>query len=648
MVDKPSTIKNSESSLRSTKTDMDQKYQLAFLELIFCRSYLNKSENFLLEKNVINAGDFGNIVHEKDQKCVLQKNKFTFIQFCLSTQPDMQKIKSNDLFDGLNGRYSLLKIICSYAKLEEVKRFKDENHDLFLITNIELDLDEIMGSKHVKGLDQNFIEEMPLGEAHLLQMKNDQRQATFYKFFDEKLIEIISEQANKLIEDKETDRDTTNILQSLTNEIVKNGLKRLKFVVVKFTTCELRIILETEMRSKINREIPNHVFDELHEFMLNFLTNTNTVSLSYKDADLFFDEQIKFGVNSGLHGNLYEAALTMLLMVRSYFRDSNEFMLETQAGKAGKVDDIVFTEDKVRFTFMQLKHKRYENSEDGKKITAHDLLFKGSSGNFDLLKYIISYFEIKNNKEKFKEIKKLIVFTNYQMETLFDDKNNEYLEFIDDKREKKSKNVIKEIVDKKVIKVQIKLIQEKVDEKHILAFKSSSGKFYRIEPEENLVTSLLDQVEKIKNEKNYQKLKPIFDILLKKDEKNIEQALEHIVYAVSQPNEKKIIKIIKEELIDHFKLQNVDDLSNELRNNILDWFDGKEEALFKPQIDSEQVNNYFESRIKTFNFYIPSPTSRFVGREQELLDIRDNLKNFGIVAINGIGGIGKTANKKVC
>jgi hypothetical protein len=108
------------------------------------------------------------------------------------------------------------------------------------------------------------------------------------------------------------------------------------------------------------------------------------------------------GLKDTLHGNIYQLKLLMLFLHRGSQQDY-EFRLATEMEAAQKFDDLVFKyENKDKklgeppyiYRYIQAKHK----SNDDEVISDKDLL-TGGEGEFSLQKYFISYQKIKNNPE---------------------------------------------------------------------------------------------------------------------------------------------------------------------------------------------------------------------------------------------------------
>lgn len=103
------------------------------------------------------------------------------------------------------------------------------------------------------------------------------------------------------------------------------------------------------------------------------------------------------GLKNSLHGNIYQLKLLMLFLKRGLSK-KYDFRLSTEWDAAEKFDDLVFKysdKNQIKYRFLQAKHKHNQS----KKIKIGDLLTTDKDGEFNLEKYFISYFKIKNNPD---------------------------------------------------------------------------------------------------------------------------------------------------------------------------------------------------------------------------------------------------------
>lgn len=104
---------------------------------------------------------------------------------------------------------------------------------------------------------------------------------------------------------------------------------------------------------------------------------------------------IASGLKRGLHGIVYQLKFLMFFVMQAIHK-KYKFCLATEMTAADKFDDVVFKyrkSNEVFLRFLQIKHRK---DADHNKITIKDFLT--SNGDFELLKYFISYCRIKHSK----------------------------------------------------------------------------------------------------------------------------------------------------------------------------------------------------------------------------------------------------------
>ncbi|WP_264731809.1 ankyrin repeat domain-containing protein [Wolbachia endosymbiont (group A) of Sphaerophoria taeniata] len=369
------------------------------------------------------------------------------------------------------------------------------------------------------------------------------------------------------------------------------------------------------------------------------------------------------GLKHTLHGSIYQLKLLMLFLKRG-LDQGYSFRLATEWDDAEKFDDLVFMYDDSKgknYRFLQAKHKLDEKNN---KITIGDLLTKSKDGEFNLEKYFVSYLRIKKKKE-FKDcnLKDFIVCTNigFDMDNSVQDQVKKLKEVSSGKN--KGKKVLVEAIDD-----------------YDSFFNTDTGIRYKIKCNDDLV-SYLKQGNEVQNEVRGQ----LVDII----DKEIKEFFKKLVFAVGQPNEVKLGKMLEDEISENFntRLNYIGQLSKDAYNKfekaILDWFKEKEGRFF----DNEKVKDLFmkmeqevnslsilEKEVKNIGqkvsevhshiiagqnnkqveehvwFNIKSPSKLFTGREEELnkvhLALQHTKERIGVVSqgssISGLGGIGKT------
>ena len=98
------------------------------------------------------------------------------------------------------------------------------------------------------------------------------------------------------------------------------------------------------------------------------------------------------GLRNTLHGDIFQLKLLMLFLVRGIHLKYNKFQLSTEMpGQGGKFDDLVFhyqnaPQGEYRYRYLQAKHKQ----SDDKRIKESDLINE-TDGDYSLQKYFRSY-----------------------------------------------------------------------------------------------------------------------------------------------------------------------------------------------------------------------------------------------------------------
>ncbi|WP_410542264.1 tetratricopeptide repeat protein [Wolbachia endosymbiont of Tetranychus urticae] len=301
-----------------------------------------------------------------------------------------------------------------------------------------------------------------------------------------------------------------------------------------------------------------------------------------------------------VHGNIYQLKLLMLFLYRGV-SNQYSFRLATEVKEAEKFDDLVFqyVEDgKIKYRLLQAKHKL----DQSKKITLDDLLGRNDN-NYNLVKYFFSYRDAKKSK-LFQDgiIEDVIICTNIGLD----------------------------LPDLKRNGIEVKNI-EGLD--CILDIKNSASKRYGF------------------NQGLISKLKPILDTNLKHgnliSDEEIQDFLNHLVFAVNQPNEEELGKIIKSEIGEDLDLVTTENTYNKFFITMLRWLQEKERGRF---LSYEEGKEFFEEakRGLPILFNVRDPVSSFTGRIEQLDNLHKAMMNGGraivsqSVSISGLGGVGKS------
>lgn len=310
---------------------------------------------------------------------------------------------------------------------------------------------------------------------------------------------------------------------------------------------------------------------------LSSLARNSKLETLVDEHEEMYETYSASGLKYSLHGNIYQLKLLMLFLNRGLKKGYN-FRLATEWDDAEKFDDLVFrytdSQSHIRYRFLQAKHKLDEN----KKITVGDLLTRNKNGEFNLEKYFISYLRIKKNKS-FEDgsLEDFVICTNIDF-----DFGNAVQDQI-----RKLKGKVREILVKTI----------STDD----YFFQDGGTRYRLESNNDLI-SHFTQNSKVQEEINGQSI-----------DQKVEEFLAHLVFAVNQPNEIVLDRIIGREIGEKFKLIDSDLISHDFQKQMLDWMKEKglkgKEGRFLSADDGRKFFDFVEEKINKIEMV--GPTSRY-------------------------------------
>ena len=252
---------------------------------------------------------------------------------------------------------------------------------------------------------------------------------------------------------------------------------------------------------------------------------------------------------NAIHGYIYQLKLLMLFLWRGISKQYS-FRLGTEIKEANKFDDLVFEYDedgnKV-YLLLQAKHKLNEST----KITDFDLL-KDSKGDFNLIKYFLSYQNSKG-QELFKNgtIKDIIICTNIGFK--FND-----LE--------KAQIKVERIIGKDDI------LDIECGEKQPVCYRFNQD-----------VAILLKLELQAYNAVQLPKKK----ITYSDDE--IEDFLDHLVFAINQPNQAQLDTIIQKDMGEEFNNITTENAYNKLFHYMLNWMIDKNSERFLSHVAAKEL-----------------------------------------------------------
>ncbi|WP_410542233.1 FxSxx-COOH system tetratricopeptide repeat protein [Wolbachia endosymbiont of Tetranychus urticae] len=127
----------------------------------------------------------------------------------------------------------------------------------------------------------------------------------------------------------------------------------------------------------------------------------------------------------------------------------------------------------------------------------------------------------------------------------------------------------------------------------------------------------------------------------------VKDFLSHLVFAVNQPNEEELGKIIKSEIGEDLDLVTTENTYNKFFITMLRWLQEKERGRF---LSYEEGKEFFEEakRGLPILFNVRDPVSSFTGRIEQLDNLHKAMMNGGraivsqSVSISGLGGVGKS------
>lgn len=225
----------------------------------------------------------------------------------------------------------------------------------------------------------------------------------------------------------------------------------------------------------------------------------------------------KIVVNS-IHGNVYHLNLFALFMYEGVCQQY-PFTLRMEMYEAGKFDDLVMEYQKDGITYYRLVQVKHKINDSEVTINHMDLL-SIQQRDFSLGKYLISYHKSKN-EEVFKTgiIENVTVYTNADFN-------------------------YKELERTGIIIKQIKTKNDILDLEN-----KRQSKCYKFD--KTIIPMLQQVLVRVQgNEK------------ININENDIEDFLDHLVFAVNQPNEQELERLIKQKIAQDFKLSRTDQIYN--------------------------------------------------------------------------------------
>lgn len=349
---------------------------------------------------------------------------------------------------------------------------------------------------------------------------------------------------------------------------------------------------------------------------------------------------------AGSRSKTFDVRLCMLFAIRGYTRNLKDFKLKHKVSEYGMFSDIVFDEGSENYQVFYVKHQVSTNTNVNLKITHSYLFNEKFDTNFNLLKLVRSLRELNLSGPLRNKIKGAVVFTNLD----FDHNDG-----------KMSPKLAQSTLE------SIQLVPVTLNDHAIFDTKcdlNPEAKYYEFSCVFNIIRVLQKQAKIILDRQNGGHPLQVndedflrnFETLSEEDIR--QNALETNIFAVNQPNDIEIEKLIKKEMSDVFKLKSVDPIYNTVEKRFREWYETKKPIwasannspsnVTQNEISFKDVDELFQRNVKKISFGIVSPISSFTGRTNELNTIREELEKkrqvvvSQAVAIHGLGGIGKT------
>lgn len=325
------------------------------------------------------------------------------------------------------------------------------------------------------------------------------------------------------------------------------------------------------------------------------------------------------GLKNSLHGVYYQLRLLMLFFKRGLDK-GYDFSLATEWDAAEKFDDLVFrykdSQGDTQYRFLQAKHKLDEDE----KITVGKLLTEDKNGEFNLEKYFVSYLKIKKNTGfRLGILQDFIICTNIDFDIDPSISSPTKLQPM-----RGGANKGKEIIIEKI----------NTDDD----FFKYGGIRYKIKENYDLTEHLKKglEVQKVAIDQNIQ------DTDLAKE---IKAFFEKLVFAVHQPNEIALDRIISDEIGEKFNLLDADLLSDNFLKEMLDWMKSKgakgAEGRFLSTADGKEFFRFAEEKLSKIE--IMGPTSGYsvklsqlgvVFEDRQLSEVRGFLEDSSLRVLN--------------
>ncbi|QTP63236.1 ankyrin repeat domain-containing protein [Wolbachia endosymbiont of Ceratosolen solmsi] len=322
---------------------------------------------------------------------------------------------------------------------------------------------------------------------------------------------------------------------------------------------------------------------------------------------------------------MYQARWLMLFPKHAVDREYS-FRLFTEKKSAKDFDDIVLRyeqDGKIVHRFIQVKHRQGRH----KKISIGDLLTPGKDGAFGLIKYLIAYLKIKSSGEFEGEIEDFVIITNDDFDSA--DSTSHPVRKL--RMMPSGKNKGKEI---SVIRIDTQ--DEFLD----------VGDGVRYKFDNSIISYLQENKDFVKRE-----------VGREVSNKEIEDFLNKLVFAVNLPSGTELSEIIKSELGKEFSNTDAKHFYSRYQEEVLILLEKEEEEFLSYEKAKALLEEIREEILGAVWFDVRGPVRLFTGRDEDLGMLHDSLQRNPkgavisyITSISGPGGMGKSqlARKYAC
>ncbi len=302
------------------------------------------------------------------------------------------------------------------------------------------------------------------------------------------------------------------------------------------------------------------------------------------------------------------------------------FRLFTEKKSAKDFDDIVLRyeqDGKIVHRFIQVKHRQGRH----KKISIGDLLTPGKDGAFGLIKYLIAYLKIKSSGEFEGEIEDFVIIKNDDFDSV--DSTSHPVRKL--RMMPSGKNKGKEI---SVIRIDTQ--DEFLD----------VGDGVRYKFDNSIISYLQENKDFVKRE-----------VGREVSNKEIEDFLNKLVFAVNLPSGTELSEIIKSELGKEFSNTDAKHFYSRYQEEVLILLEKEEEEFLSYEKAKALLEEIREEILGAVWFDVRGSVRLFTGRDEDLGMLHDSLQRNPkgavisyITSISGPGGMGKSqlARKYAC